>query len=312
MPNALALKWRHEYGSIQLSTKSFQSTFSTAMKRLLLLFPLLLGALSPAWAVDEPTPAIMAFAEKLEGITWNLLGTNSLKKLRFDGEAMHPVGQNGREGAAYDTSFIDVGIVRLDFTGNNTGWYFFDADLRFITPCTVSTELVFELGEGKVPRPVQRFPEDVTGVAYQLVKDERGLNATQLRWSGTQLELAVQQPDQSWKVEKMTGTVAGDRIIEAQLQGKTVWAVFSSDGQEAWLIELENCFGGEREGAPLSPAAAITGLTAQQSELLSHLTALKAAGEKIRAATLERQLIRSLSGNTQLLQELDKHLKQAP
>ena len=281
------------------------------MKRLLFLFPLVLASLSPVRAADEPTPAIIAFAEKLKGVTWNLLGTNSLKKLRFDGEAMHPVSQDGREGGAYDTSFIDAGIVRLDFTGRNTGWYFFDANLRFITPCTVSTELAFELGEGKTPRAVQRFPDDVTGVAYQMVKDERGLHSSQLRWSGMQLELAVQQPDQSWKVEKMTGTVAGDRIIEAQLQGKTVWAVFGSDGQEAWLIELENCFGGEREGTPLSPAAAITGLTAQQSELLSHLTALKAAGEKIRAATLERQLIRLLSGNPQLLQELEKHLKQA-
>ena len=280
------------------------------MKRLLVLFPILLLGLSPARAVDEPTPAIMAFAEKLEGITWNLLGTSSLKKLRFDGEAMRPVGQNGREGTAYDTSFIDVGIVRLDFTGNNTGWYFFDADLRFIIPSTVSTELVFELGEGKAARAVQRFPDDVTGVAYQLVKDERGLHATQLRWSGTQLELAVQQPDQSWKIEKMTGTVAGDRMIEAQLQGKTVWAVFGSDGQEAWLIELENIFGGEREGAPGSPASAITGLTVQQSELLGHITALKTAGDKIRAATLERQLLRLLAGNAKLLQEVEQHLKQ--
>ena len=97
------------------------------MKRRLLLFPLLLAALSPARAVDEPTPAILAFAKKLEGITWNLFGTNSLKKLRFDGEAMHPVSSNGREGAAYDTCFINPGIVRLDFMGKNTGWHFFDA-----------------------------------------------------------------------------------------------------------------------------------------------------------------------------------------
>lgn len=281
------------------------------MKRLLFLFPLVLASLSPVRAADEPTPAIIAFAEKLKGVTWNLLGTNSLKKLRFDGEAMHPVSQDGREGGAYDTSFIDAGIVRLDFTGRNTGWYFFDANLRFITPCTVSTELAFELGEGKTPRAVQRFPDDVTGVAYQMVKDERGLHSSQLRWSGTQLELAVQQPDQSWKVEKMTGITAGDRVIEAQLHGKTVWAVFGSDGREAWLIELENIFGGERAGAPVAPASAVNGLTAQQSELLGHIAVLKAAGDKFRAGTLERQLIRQLGGNAQLLQAMEKHLKQA-
>ncbi len=281
------------------------------MKRLLFLFLLVLASLSPVRAADEPTPAINAFAEKLKGVTWNLLGTNSLKKLRFDGEAMHPVSQDGREGAAYDTSFIDAGIVRLDFTGRNTGWYFFDANLRFITPCTVSTELAFELGEGKTPRAVQRFPDDVTGVAYQMVKDERGLHSSQLRWSGTQLELAVQQPDQSWKVEKMAGVIAGDRVIESQLHGKTVWAVFSSDGREAWLIELEGIFGGERAGAQGPSNSAISGLTAQQNELLSHIPALKKAGDKLRAATVQRQLLRTLAGNAKLLQEVEKHLNQA-
>ena len=281
------------------------------MKRLLFLFPLILASLSSVRAADEPTPAIIAFAEKLKGVTWDLLGTNSLKKLRFDGEAMHPVSSDGREGGAYDTSFIDAGIVRLDFTGRNTGWYFFDVNLRFVTPCTVSTELAFELGEGKTPRAVQRFPDDVTGVAYQLAKDERGLKSSQLRWSGSQFELAVQQPDQSWQVEKMAGVIAGDRVIEAQLHGKTVWAVFSSDGREAWLIELENIFGGERAGAPVAPASAVNGLTAQQSELLGHIAALKAAGDKFRAGTLERQLIRQLGGNAQLLQAVEKHFKQA-
>ena len=282
------------------------------MKRPLRTLAFILVLLSKAGAVDEPTPAIIAFAEKLKGVTWDLLGTNSLKKLRFDGEAMHPVSQDGREGGAYDTSFIDAGIVRLDFTGRNTGWYFFDVNLRFVTPCTVSTELAFELGEGKTPRAVQRFPDDVTGVAYQLAKDERGLKSSQLRWSGSQLELAVQQPDQSWQVEKMAGVIAGDRVIEAQLHGKTVWAVFSSDGHEAWLIELESIFGGQRSGVPSPSNPAISGLSAQQNELLIHIPALKKAGDKLRAATLERQLLRTLAGNAKLLQEVEKRLREAP
>jgi hypothetical protein len=282
------------------------------MKRLLFLFPLILASLSSVRAADEPTPAIIAFAEKLKGVTWDLLGTNSLKKLRFDGEAMHPVSSDGREGGAYDTSFIDAGIVRLDFTGRNTGWYFFDVNLRFVTPCTVSTELAFELGEGKTPRAVQRFPDDVTGVAYQLAKDERGLKSSQLRWSGSQFELAVQQPDQSWQVEKMAGVIAGDRVIEAQLHGKTVWAVFSSDGHEAWLIELESIFGGQRSGAQSPSNPAISGLTAQQNELLMHIPALQKAGDKLRAATLERQLLRTLAGNAKLLLEVEKRLREAP
>ena len=290
------------------SLRLFACALQAALQRLLLLFPLLLPGLPPAQAVDEPTPAILAFAKKLEGVTWNLLGTNSLKKLRFDGEAMRPVGRDGQDGTAYDTSFIDAGIVRLNFRGRNTGWYFFDTDLRFVTPCTVSTELVFKLGEGKTPRPVQRFPDDVTGVAYQFVQDERGLQASQLRWSGTQLELAVQQPDQSWKIEPMAGTVAGDRMMEAQLQGRTVLAVFGSDGQEAWLIEIENLFGGERAGAASPPGSTVSGLNLQQNELLGHIIALRAAGDKIRAATLERQLLRLLAGNAKLLQEVEQHL----
>ena len=83
------------------------------------------------------------------------------------------------------------------------------------------------------------------------------------------------------------------------------------NGLGPWTVERESCFGGEREGLPNAQVAAANGLTVRQGELLAHIPVHTAAGDKRRAATVERQLLRTLAGNAKLLQEVEKHLKQA-
>ena len=150
---------------------------------------------------DEAYPEVTAFALKIKGIDWSLRGTFGLKGLSFDGKNVFEVKAGGAKGGVYESAFVDVGVLRLNFRGANTGWYFFSDDLRFITPLTVSGEVAFKLPAGPQPKVVREFPKDITGVVFESEADERQLQPAKLRWTGTHLELAKQNKDQTWLVD---------------------------------------------------------------------------------------------------------------
>jgi hypothetical protein len=80
-----------------------------------------------AFTVDAAAAShsgIDAFANRIKGVTWNLRGTNALKGLEFDGKDVREVKAGGAKGGVYESAFVDVGVLRLNFRGPNTGWYF--------------------------------------------------------------------------------------------------------------------------------------------------------------------------------------------
>lgn len=279
------------------------------MKIVLLLLLLLVPA--HVMIADETYPEVTAFALKIKGIEWSLRGTFGLKGLSFDGKNVFEVKAGGAKGGVYESAFVDVGVLRLNFRGANTGWYFFSDDLRFITPLTVSGEVAFKLPIGPQAKVVREFPKDITGVVFESEPDERQIQPAKLRWTGTQLELAKQNKDQTWLVDKMTPIAADHRVFEVEQNGLLIWFAFSQDGKEAWLLQLENLFGGEPAGSlkSASPSSGITGLTPQQNELLAHIERLQVGGDKLRAATLARHLKRLLAKKLDLLKQVESRLK---
>ena len=279
------------------------------MKIVLLLLLLLVPA--HVMIADETYPEVTAFASKIKGIEWSLRGTFGLKGLSFDGKNVFEVKAGGAKGGVYESAFVDVGVLRLNFRGANTGWYFFSDDLRFMTPLTVSGEVAFKLPVGPQPKVVREFPKDITGVVFESEADERQLQPAKLRWTGTHLELAKQNKDQTWLVDKMTPIAADHRVFEVEQNELLIWFAFSQDGKEAWLLQLENLFGGEPAGAlkPATPSTGITGLTPQQNELIAHIERLQAAGDKLRGATLARHLKRLLAKKPDLLKQVESRLK---
>lgn len=121
---------------------------------------------------DEEHPEVVAFARKLKGIEWSLRGTFGLKGLEFDGKDVREVKAGGVKGGVYESAFVDTGVLRLNFRGANTGWYFFSDDLRFVTPLTVSGEVAFKLPIGPQAKAVREFPKDITGVVFESEPDE--------------------------------------------------------------------------------------------------------------------------------------------
>jgi hypothetical protein len=198
----------------------------------------------------------------------------------------------------------------LNFRGPNTGWYFFSEDLRFITPLTASGEVEFKLSAGSQAKPVREFPKDITGMVFESVADERQLQPSKLRWNGTQLEFGKQNKDQTWLLDKLTPVTADRRVLEVELNGLLVWFAFSQDGKEAWLLQLENVFGGEAAGSlpTASAPTSIAGLTTQQAELLTHIERLSTTGDKTRAMTLARHLKRLVTKNAALLKLVEQRL----
>lgn len=266
-----------------------------------------------AFTVDAAAAShsgIDAFANRIKGVTWNLRGTNALKGLEFDGKDVREVKAGGAKGGVYESAFVDVGVLRLNFRGPNTGWYFFSEDLRFITPLTASGEVEFKLSAGSQAKPVREFPEDITGIVFESVADERQLQPSKLRWNGTQLEFGKQNKDQTWLLDKLTPVTADRRVFEVELNGLLVWFAFSEDGKEAWLLQLENVFGGEAAGSlpPASVPTSVAGLSTQQNELLMHIERLSAAGDKTRALTLARHLRRLVAKNSALLKQVELRL----
>lgn len=263
-----------------------------------------------ASAAGEAYPEITAFATKLKGISWSLKGTFGLKGLEFDGKDVREIKNGGAKGGVFESAFVDAGVLRLNFQGANTGWYFFSDDLRFVTPLTVSGEVAFKLPIGPQAKAVREFPKDITNVVFESEPDERQIQPAKLRWTGTHLELAKQNQDKTWLVDKLTPVTADRRVFEVEQGGLLIWFTFSQDGKEAWLLQLENIFGGEPAGAlkPTVGFRSIAGLTPQQSELLRHIERLHAAGDRHRAQTLARHLKRLVAKNAELLQQVEQRL----
>jgi hypothetical protein len=262
----------------------------------------------PCWGQEPATPGTGAgtaetaypevdkFAAATFGKTWHLRGTNSLKRLHSSQEGFAPMGNGGRVGKPYATAFVDVGVVRLDFNGPNTGWYFFSDDLRYVTPATVSTEVVFKLGENQTPAPVQKFPADIQGRVWESEADERNLASVKVRWTGETLEVGVLNPgEKNWLVDKPVPVVAERRVFEVPApDGSALWFAFSADGKEAWMLKLENVFGGHLPEIPVKAAQtpAQTGKSAQLTDLGNFAADLDAQSEAVRLATVKREMER--------------------
>lgn len=253
----------------------------------------------PALAQETAYPEVEKFAASIKGTLWELRGTNTLKRLRYDGEAFAPVGRNGQSGKRFETAFVDVGVVRLNFTEQTSGWYFFSDDLKYVTPATVSAELAFQLSPQATPKPVQAFPADVTGQVWDLVTEGQSLPQGRCRWTGRELELGTLQQDGKWKVDRYVPVVAGRRVFEINQPGRLPsWMVFSADGKEAWLLDVVNAFGGHSAEVPQKAARtpAETGLTGQLTDLVNFAEDLmQVPAEKERLETLRRQVQRSLA-----------------
>ncbi len=260
----------------------------------------LLSSFSGAFhaSAQESYPEIEAFAKSITGVIWDLRGTNSLKHLSFDGESLRSLDRLGNPRGSYDHSFVDDGVIRIDFKGPNAGWYFFSDDLKWVTPLTIEGEIVLKLTDGSTPKPIKQFPEDIVGQVWDSELDERGLNPMKFRWNGTVLETAVKNGDE-WQSEKLQPIIAGRRVFETELGGPggpLIWLAFSADGKEAWFLQVKYLFGGNARTA--APQAALTpettGLKPNYNDIANHAADLLAAGEKVRAETLRRHLVRLL------------------
>ena len=123
-------------------------------------------------------------------------------------------------------------MLRLNFRGANTGWYFFSDDLRFVTPLTVSGEVAFKLPIGPQAKAVREFPKDITGVVFESEPDERQLQPAKLRWTGTHLELAKQNKDQTWLGDKFTPVSADRLVLEVEPNARPI--VFDPQDSAKW------------------------------------------------------------------------------
>ena len=253
------------------------------------------------------------FAEDITGIIWDLYGTSSLKHLRFDGENVCSLNSQDQPGRPYDKAFVDTSVLRLDFTGPNTGWYFFSDDLKWCTPITCNGEIVFAAADPSAAKPVKNFPADIESVIWESQPDDRGMPPMKLRWNGSELELGVKAGD-TWQMEKHSPVMAERRVLEITLpDDSVVWFAFSADGKEAWFLQIQNLFGAEnRSLAATTPRAAKSsvpeGIKSHHLELLRHAEKLQANGEKGRVATIARQLQRNLSRTPDLAAEVAKRL----
>ncbi|QIF00056.1 hypothetical protein [Roseimicrobium sp. ORNL1] len=273
---------------------------------LLLLANLLLCGLSLS---QDAYPEVTKFAKGIENITWNLRGTSGLKHLKYDGKSVFEIKPGGRQGSPYEHAFVDAGVLRLNFRGANTGWYFFSDDLKYVTPTTVAGEINFKASGGSGKR-IASFPRDIEGVTWESIPDERKIKPGTLRWNGRELEIGAKNGE-TWVVDKVVPVIANRRVLEVIApDGSVIWCAFSEDGKEAWLLQLENIFGGYAESTPSKAAltAQETGLTPQLNDLANHAEDLKNAGERGRLDTLRRQFQRKLKDNAALSQKVTQRL----
>ncbi|WP_050027940.1 hypothetical protein [Verrucomicrobium sp. BvORR034] len=259
-------------------------------------------ALAQAPAADsEPKtayPEVDKFAGSIKGTIWELRGTNTLKRLQYTGEGMVSLNPNGRANAPYDSAFVDVGVVRLNFSGPNTAWYFFSDDLKYVTPTTVVGELAYKLAKGYTPKPIKNFPADIVGQVWDSEEDDRNLKPSRLRWNGTELEVGVLR-DKVWDVEKHPVFLAERRVLEQKVAPAQVasWYVFSADGTEAWMLHVQDVFGGQPStaAAKAKRTPGQTSLKPQHNDLANFAEDLLPTSEQIRLDTIRRYFQRSLN-----------------
>lgn len=259
-------------------------------------------------ASGKEYPEVVAFAESITGVTWELQGTNSLKRLQFDGEAMCPVRNDGSLGSPYDSVFPDEGVVRLLFTNGNSGWYLFSTNLKYVTPLTIRSERTFAIGKPDEAKRIQTFPQDIANVVYESTDDGPDRLPGKFRWNGQEMEFSAQRNGQ-WLTENHHPVIANRRVLETTpAENVVLWFVFSADGSEAWMIEVENIFGGHRSNIPAKESMTVgeSGLTPQLNDLANHMMDLIDAGETGLVATLQRQFERKLKSQPELLERLSK------
>ena len=275
-----------------------------------MIFCALAGALPSALLGQEPMyPEVVRFAAALQNIIWDFRGTSGLKHLRYDGDKVQNLLAGDRPGSTYEHAFLDAGILRLNFKGSNTGWYFFSDDLRYVTPLTVKGEIPFTVADESNAKPVVRFPQDLEGVVWESEPDERNLKTMKMRWNGTEFELGVKDGAR-WNLRKEAPLVAERRVFEFSGPEGVVWIAFSSDGKEAWLLQVENVFGGHARTVPRKAAQTPqqTGLTPQLNDLVNHAEDLLVGGDKLRSATLRRHALRQLKDQPALAKAIETRL----
>ncbi len=268
-----------------------------------LAFPVTILAQEPK---EGPSPEIAAFAESITGVNWKSRGTFQVKGVRFDGEALAPLRENGESLRPYDTYFPDAGLIRVVYADGTASWYLFSDDLKYVTSVKVLSERTFALPEGAVAKPVKRFPEELDGVVFESTDNGPDRVAAKMRWNGRELEVAALNANE-WKTERHKVVVADRRVFETQpAEDVIIWFVFHSDGSQAWFLQVENIFGGHRAEIPAVSAVtpAESGLNEQQNDLANHLADLQAVGMKEPAATLQRQFERKLRDQPDLLKSL--------
>jgi len=259
---------------------------------------------------QDAHPGVEKFAKDITNVIWDLRGTSSLKHLRYDGESVRSLNSRDQARGPYDSAFVDVGVMRLNYRGSYTGWYFFSDDLKWVTPIRAAGEIAFKLADGSVAKPVAKFPENIQNLVWESEPDERKLDPLKIRWNGEALEFGVKKGGE-WEVERVSAVVAERRVLEITLPDKTVvWLAFSADGKEAWFLQTAGIYGGHARAVSkkASATAAQTGLKPYLADLTNHAEDLKSAGEKMRAATLRRYLLRMLSGQPEQAKHINQRL----
>lgn len=248
-------------------------------------------------------PEVEKFATSIENVLWDLRGTNSLRHLRYDGESFFPVTGNGMNQNPFrDHAFVDVGVFQLAFSDTRAAWYFVSDDLKLVTPVNISDMIEFKAESGTAIKPVKNFPQDIQNIVW--VGRNQGAEL-KMRWNGKELEVGAKKD--AWVVQKVDAVVANRRVLEAGGEGGALfWLAVSEDGSEATWLKVEDIFGGHVRANPGKAAqtVATTGLTPQQNDLANHAEDLMNAGDKVRAATLLRELMRKNAGKPETLKKL--------
>ena len=261
-------------------------------------------------APEKEYPEVAAFAGSLTDVTWELQGTNDLKQLQFDGEAMRPLQKDSSLGSPYDTVFPDEGIVRLLYSNGTSGRYIFSTELKYVTPLKIRSERTFAILDAAKAKRVASFPKDVEQVVYQSTDDGPDRKPGKFRWSGETMDFSAQN-NGTWLTESHRPVVANRRVFETTpAENAVIWFVFSADGAEAWMLEVENVFGGHRADMPAkeSMTANESGLTPQLNDLANHMMDLIDVGESGLVATLQRQFERRLKSQPELLERLKQRV----
>jgi hypothetical protein len=252
-------------------------------------------------------PEVEKFAADIKGVIWDLQGTNSLKHLRFDGESIHAVTQTGQSRSKYkEHAFVDVGVFRLVFSESRSAWYFISDDLKLVTPVNVSGEIEFKAEAGTAVKPVTNFPQDIQNVVWVGGPEKTPIK---LRWNGAEFEVGVKT--KAWEVQKVRLVIANRRVFEFVHEGDPIWIAFSADGAEAWWLNITDVFGGHARSHPGSASldAKTTGLPPTQNDVANHAEDLLKADNRMRAATLLRELERKNATKPEALQHLQERFK---